>query len=46
MIDMNDPSPWLMTTFERCGFIGGLFGLAWTALQDILRRRAAKGERP
>jgi hypothetical protein len=42
MIDYNDPSPWIMTTLEKCGFIAGLLGIAWTALQDFLRKRSAK----
>jgi hypothetical protein len=42
MIDYNNPAPWLMTTFEKCGFYSGLLGLAWTAAQDFLRRRARK----
>ena len=44
MVDMNDPSPWLMTTLERCGFFAGLIGLAFTALQDFWRARSNKGD--
>jgi hypothetical protein len=42
MIDFNNPAPWLMTTFEKCGFYAGLLGLAWTAFQDWRARRAKK----
>lgn len=42
MIDYNNPAPWIMTTLEKCGFIAGLLGLAWTAVRDYLARRAGR----
>jgi len=35
MIDLSDPNPLLMTTFEKCGFYPALIALVATILWDI-----------
>lgn len=39
MIDMNNPSPLLMTGFERTAFIGALIGVLIALALDVWRGR-------
>jgi hypothetical protein len=39
MIDLNDPSPLLMTTFEKCGFFPAVIALVLTIAWDVWRGR-------
>jgi hypothetical protein len=42
MIDMTNPSPLLMTAFERTAFIGAVIGVVVTLALDFWRARSKR----